>query len=710
MCVVAPAGYGKTTLLAQWSRRKGERVGWVLVDRRDNDPVVLLSYLAVALDRLEPLDPSVFDALAAPGASVPASVLPRFLAAVSAMTGPVALVLDNLELLKNQACLDAVAELALSLPPGSQVAIAARTRPTLPVALLRARGQVVEVGVTELAMNQREGQALLKATSTGLSDPEVTELVRRAEGWPVGLYLAALAHQAGGQPATASFAFTGDDRFLADYLQAELLAHLPPERVAFLTRTAVLERLCGPLCDAVLDTSGSDRVLAELEDSNLLVVPLDRRREWYRYHHLFRELLLTELERHEPELVAELHTRAAVWCAANGLEEVAIDHAQAAGDADRVARLVAGLVFRAWTGGRVETVLEWLGWFEERGLVDRYPTVAVQGALIQAMVGRPAAAERWADAAEHRTTASHADADAAAPTPPDGSSMDGYLGMLRALLVRHGVERMRADAQAALAGLSPESQWRTGAMVMQAMAELVEGQADQADAILAHAIEVGRHAGALPAVSSALAERSLLAIRRDDWAQADALAEQAVEIVTAGRLDDYIMSPLVHVAAARTALHRGAVPAAREHLARAARLRPLLTHAVPLMAVNALLELGRAYLLLEDLAGASVVLHQARDIAQRRPDLGVLAGQVQELWSELDTVRTAKQGASSLTIAELRLLPLMATHLTYPEIGRRLYISQSTVKTQAISIYRKLGTSSRSQTVQRLQEIGLLGA
>jgi LuxR family transcriptional regulator, maltose regulon positive regulatory protein len=343
--------------------------------------------------------------MAAPGVLVRATVLPRFLAAASAMTQPVALVLDNLELLENRTCLDAVAELALGLPEGSQVAVAARRRPALPVALLRAQGKVVEVGVTELAMDQGEGRALLEAAGTGLSDPEVAELVGRSEGWPVGLYLAALAHQAGGQRDDARFALTGDDRFLADYLDAELLAHLPAERVRLLTRTAVLERMCGPLCDATLDTSGSDRVLAELEESNLLLVPLDRRREWYRYHHLFRELLLTELQHREPELVPGLHARAARWCEANGLEEVAVDHAQAAGDADRVAQLVATLVFQTYNSGRVETIQRWLGWFEERGLVERYPTLAVAGAWFQTLVGRPAAADRWADAAERGMTA-----------------------------------------------------------------------------------------------------------------------------------------------------------------------------------------------------------------------------------------------------------------------------------------------------------------
>jgi len=707
ICVVAPPGYGKTTLLAHWSAQKGGGVGWVSVDRRDNDPVVLLTYLAMALDRVEPIDPGLFQALAAPSVSVAATVMPRFLSAASAMTQPVAVVLDHVELLENQECLDAVAGLALALPAGSQLALASRRQPALPVALLRSRGQVVEIGVAELAMDQREGRALLEGAGVGLSDTEVTELVGRTEGWPVGLYLAALAHKAGGPRPTTGFAFTGDDRFIADYLRSELLAHLPPERVVFLTRTAVLERMSGPLCDAILDTRGSGRILASLEDSNLLLVPLDRRREWYRYHQLFRELLLTELQRREPELVPELHTRAAVWCEANGLEEVAVDHARAAGDADRVARLVATLAQPAYAAGRANTVRRWLGWFEDQGLVDRYPPVAVLGAWLQALEGRPAGAERWADAAQRRVPA--AEADLGAQTPPDGSTMASHLAMLRGLLCRDGVGRMRADAQAALAGLHPASSWRTTALVLAGIAGLLDGQVDRADAVLADAVEVGMDAGALPAVTIALAERCLVAIQRDDWGRAETLAEQSVEIVAAGRLEDYIMSSLAHAVAARTALRRGNVPAAKGHLAQAARLRPLLTHAMPWFAVQTLLELGRAYLALDDVAGARAVLRQARDVLQRRPNLGLLPAQVEELQSRLDLAGRAGLGASSLTAAELRLLPLLATHLTFREVGQRLYLSRHTVKTHAISIYRKLGVSSRSQAVQQVQDIGLIG-
>jgi LuxR family transcriptional regulator, maltose regulon positive regulatory protein len=204
--------------------------------------------------------------------------------------------------------------------------------------------------------------------------------------------------------------------------------------------------------------------------------------------------------------------------------------------------------------------------------------------------------------------------------------------------------RMRADAETALAGLSPASPWRTASMVFKGVSDLLEDQADHADAVLAHAIEVGTHAGALPAVSTALAERCLLAIGRYDWAEAETLAQRALATLQAGQLDHYIMSPLVHAVAGRTALHRGDVPGARAHLARAARLRPLLTYAIPWGLVQTLLELGRAYLALDDVAGARAVLRQARDVLRLRPDLGILPAQVEELRSRLDMTREASTG------------------------------------------------------------------
>jgi LuxR family maltose regulon positive regulatory protein len=697
VCVVGPAGYGKTTLLAQWAQRKGPRVAWVSVDQRDNDPAVLLTYLAVALDRVEPIDPTVIRGLAAPGASIVGAV-PRLAAAMAAMTQPVALVLDHVELLETQQCLDVVVEVAAQLPAGSQLLLASRAGPPLPVALLRAQGRLMELGTEELAMDPQEAAALLEGAGVQLENAEVDELSKRTEGWPVGLYLSALALRAGAPPTTAGPGFTGDDRFMADYLWSELLGQLSPERVAFLTRTAVLERMSGPLCDAVLDTTGSSAVLTSLEASNLLLVPLDRQRRWYRYHHLFHELLRAELDRREPELVPALHARAASWCEDNGLSETAIDHAQAAGDTDRVAGLVWRLALPAYGAGRVDTTRRWFGWFEDQGLLGRYPQVAVLGAWLQALVGEPEAAERWADAAERGPVAG---------TLPDGSTIQSYRAMLGALLCRTGLDRMRADTQAALSELGPGSQWRPTAQLLEGICYLLAGDTDRADLILARAVEVATVAHALPAAAIALAERSLVAIQREDWSQAAALAEQAQGVVRTGELDGYVASALVHAVVARTDLRRGEVTRAQEQLGRAARLRPLLTYALPYFAVQTLLELGRAYLTLGDVAGTGAVLRQARDILRQRPDLGILPGQVQELWSEVAAVQGATVGVSSLTAAELRLLPLLPTHLTYAEIAERLSLSPNTIKTHATAIYRKLGVSSRPQAIQRLQQTGL---
>jgi LuxR family transcriptional regulator, maltose regulon positive regulatory protein len=695
LCVAAPPGYGKTTLLAQWAERRSG-VAWVSLDRRDNDPVVLLSYLAVALNRVQPIDPGVFHTLAASGAATPASLVPRFVAGLSSMTRPVAVVLDNLELLANQDCLDAVAEVALRLPPGSQLALASRARPSLPEALIRPRGQLVEVGPEQLAMDGREARALLEQAGVRLSDAQVVELLERTEGWPVGLYLASFAAAAEGRPAGDGAAYSGNGQ--AGRAPAGLLARLSEPTVTFLTRTAVLDQLSGPLCDAVLGVSGSEQVLETLAGSNLLLVEVDRRNRRYRYHQLLRDLLLAELERREPELVPTLHGRAAAWYEGQGLPELAVDHAQAAGDADRVAQLVAGLAFPAYAGGRVETVRRWFGWFEDQGLVERYPRVAVLGAQMEALLGNPSSADRWAAAAERGLGSDAAD-----------GTLDASMALLRTLLCRDGTGGMRADAAAAWAGLAPDSPWRATALLMEGISHLLDGRADQAEPILVRVGEVADRLGATPAAAAALGERAIIAMGRQRWEEAGRLADQALAAQAAGHLDDYAMAAFVHTVVARAALGQGDAARAREHLARTVHLRPLLTAAMPHRSVQTLVELAQAYLDLDDVAGARAVLRQAEEVIRQRPNLGALPGQAADLRAALDRIGQGTLGASSLTAAELRLLPLLSTHLTLLEIGERLHLSRNTVKTQAVSIYRKLGVSSRSQAMARVRELGLLG-
>jgi LuxR family transcriptional regulator, maltose regulon positive regulatory protein len=699
VAICAPAGYGKTVLAAEWAKRDPRPFVWLSIDRHDNDPTVLLTYLAVGLDRAEPIDPTVLGVLASRGASISQAVLPRLGAALASKALPVVVILDDVHLLHDQDGLDAVAMLVDHLPQGSQLAVVSRGEPPLPLARWRAEGRLAELGPDDLAMDPVEAGSLLSAATVELPDAEVAELTRRTEGWPAALYLAALAYKAGGHQGNAGLAFTGDDRFLADYLHAELLAHLPAELRVFLTRTAVLERLSGPLCDAVLGTTGSAAVLASLERSNLLVVPLDRQRTWYRYHPLFRELLRGDLERHEPELMGELTRRAAHWSQHHGLPEAAIGYAMDAGDADLAARGVEQAAISVYRSGRLATVQAWFDWFDHHGLIQQYPTVAVLGAWVQALGGHAAAAQRWAEAAEQ---GSHEG------LLPDGSaSIAGWRALLRAKLCRHGVVQMRADAELALTLIPAGSLWRAPAQLLLGISHLLAGNLGLADRALAAAVEVAQDAGATVAASVALAERAILSIGRQDWPAAEALVEQARTVVVSAHLEECVTSLVLYAAGARVAIHHGRLDQAEQDLARAQQLRPLSTHALPYYAVQARLELARVYLALADMAAARRVLREVEDLLRWRPDLGTLPEQARQLRSQLDHPGSDVIGAAPLTAAELRLVPLLATHLSFREVGQRLYVSQNTVKSQALSIYRKLGVSSRGQAVQRVQEIGL---
>ncbi len=699
VAIAAPPGYGKTTLLVQWAARDPRTFVWLSIDGRDNDPVVLLTYIAVALDRGEPVDRAVFRALASPGSPVAASALPRLGSALASRTLPLVLVLDDAHLLQNGECLDQILALVEHLPEGSQLAIAGRRESPLPLGRLRAEGRVVEIGADDLAMDQQEAASLLRGAEVDVPEAQCVELRRRTEGWPVALYLAALSLRMGDAEGDG-IALGGDDRFFVDYLQSVLLSRLPPEVVAFLTRTSVLEHMSGPLCDAVLDRTGSADLLESLERSNLLLIPLDRRRRWYRYHHLFRELLRAKLERGEPDLARQLVLRAAAWYEDNGLPEAAIEYAMQAGDVDRVARLVVNASFPMYRTSRLATLQRWFDWFDQNGQIEQYPALAVLGAWYHLMVGNLAVSERWADAAQRGSLEG---------TLPDGStSIEGWLALRRALLCPHGMEQARRDAELAGKLLPLDSPLRATALLVLGMAHLGAGAPERADAILADSVEVAEDAGATVAAVDALAERSILATRREDWPEAEVLVERARAVIDAARLDDYVTTILLWAAAARVALHRGDVPPAREHLARAQRLRPQMTHAVPFYAVQTRLELVRAYIALTDVAGARTVLREVDDLLRRQPDLGILGSEADELRSQLETMRADVIGASWLTAAELRLLPLLATHHSFRELGERLHLSPHTVKTQAIAIYRKLGVSSRSQAIQHAQDLGLL--
>ena len=695
--VAAPAGYGKTTLLSQWAEHSTQAVAWVSVDEADNDPKVLLTYVAEALDAIEPIGERVFDALASPASSVPGSVVPRLGSAFASMTSPVTLVLDDVHLLHNSECRAALSVLAGHVPSGSRLVLAGRAEPPLRTARLRAEGKLLEIGAGDLSLTVAEAASLLRAAGVQAGDDDVAELHRRTEGWPAGLYLAALYLREDGSLPGAAASFGGDDQFVSEYVESEFLGRISSSQRAFLTRTAVLERMSGPLCEAVLDLPGSAATLADLARSNLLLVPLDRRGHWYRYHHLFRDMLLAEAERLESGLIPVLRRRAAAWYLRNDLPEEALEYSMAAGDVDTVARLVEELWLPTYRRARIITLQRWFGWLDDRGGFEDHPRAAAYASLLAQVTGRAADAEQMADAVERWRAQDVAQAG--------NHHTEALAAALRALLCRHGVEQMHTDADEAARQFAAAGMVRPLAGLLQGIARILSGDLDSADVVLDEAVRAGQDIGMPDAIAQILCERSLVAMARNRWDQAEALAGQARSVLDQAGMED----AGVCAAQARVALHRGDVVAARRELASAQRLRSLLTYAQPHVAVQTRIELIRAHIALADISGARTLMREVDEVLKLRPGLGILADQAEALRAKLSKQRSpAGPGASALTAAELRLLPLLSTHLSFPEIAEDLFLSRHTIKSQAFSIYRKLGLRSRSEAVTRSRELGLL--
>jgi LuxR family maltose regulon positive regulatory protein len=701
VAVIAPAGYGKTTLLALWAQEDDRPFAWLSLDEHDNDPIVLLTHLAVALDRLSPLPPETFDALRSPGVSVPATLVPRLGAALSQLPKPAVLVLDDVHHLRDGPSLDALVTLVGHVRGTTQFALAGRRMP-VPLARQRAQGRAVEIGADGLAFSEDGARALLRAAGADVPDLEVAQLARRMEGWAAGLYLAALFRTR--LRLVAGTAAGGEDRLAFDFLQNELLSRLSRKELSFLTRTSVLDRLCGPLCDAVLDQSGSAAELEELQRSNLFLVPLDGQGQWYRYHSLFRDLLRQRLDRDRRDAGRELLRRAADWCDAHGQLETALHYAQDAEDVDRVARIAVALAQPMYAAGRSATLMEWFDWVDERGAVERHPAIAALASYVCALTGRPAASDRWGDLAERWRGELSAD---------DGAGRFAmWLTTARAVMCRNGMEQMRSDLADAVrhipgAGSAEDTEYPMR-VFLAGVASLLLGELDTAETRFVDATELTDEAQRAPFFSVILAYRALLALDRGDWSGTERHVDRAVSVTQRGHTESHITSVLVFALAARVALHRRDVPRARAHLRDAQRLRPLLSHAVPWYSVVALLEMAEVSIGLGDTSGARRFIRDADAVLRRRPDLGTLGKRTDELRGRLGAMEALGPEGATLTSAELRILPLLLTHLTVAGIADRLFLSRHTVKSQVWSIYRKLEVHTRSDAVARARELGLL--
>jgi LuxR family maltose regulon positive regulatory protein len=696
----APAGYGKTTLLTQWAARDERPFAWVSIDSHDNDPVILLRHIAMAMAGAGPIDRAVLAALRSPGQAIWRVALPRLAAAIAGFPHPFALVLDEADLLESQESLDALSTLAEQIPDGSTLAIAGRAQPRLGLARLRAAARLFEIGPEQLALSRREAQLVLRAAGLELADDDVAELVARTEGWPAGVFLAALTLRGREAGEDRPLRITGEDRYVAEYLRSEHLEQIEPEMREFLVRSSVLGRMCGSLCDAVLETEASGARLEAMRESSLFLVPLDDRCEWYRYHHLFEDLLRHELSQSDTEAIPALNRRAADWYEAHGEPAAALEPAAESGDIDRAARIFAAVALPTYHSGNLTAIEGWLDRFPDDDRLARYPAVGVLGSWIHALRGRPDASERWLRASERGADAG--------PLPDGSTSARPWIAVLRAALCRDGVEQMRADAEDALIDLPVDSPLRPAALAMHGAAHVLLGDDEQGDLILALAADEATRLGAADTRLLALSERSLLASGRGDHAGADAFAFEARSLVADDGLGDYPTAAVELAACARGRLRQGRWDEARADLGRAHDLSRSLVDALPWFAVQAQLELARAHVTLRDADAAGALLAEIDDMLADRPPFGVLGREVDEVRRQVQGMRTADGHASGLTSAELRVLPLLQTHLSFREIGERQFVSRNTIKTQAISIYRKLGVSSRSGAIERAAELGLI--
>ena len=509
MLACAPAGYGKTVLLADWARRGGRPAGWLSLDAGDNDPARFWRHAVAALDRARPgIGDRVAPLLGPPAPSSFQGLVTALINDLAARPGDgeALLVLDDYHVIGSPQVHESLAFLVEHRPAGIGVVLASRSDPPLALARLRARGQLTEVREAELRFTPAEAAELLQHAASALPDASVAALAARTEGWAAGLQLAALSLRGHEDAAAFVAAFTGSHRYILDYLAEEVLDRQDEQLRAFLLDTSVLERLSGPLCDAVTGRRGSQALLEQAERAGLFLIPLDEARGWWRYHHLFADLLRARLQQEQPGRITQLHRNAAAWYSEHGLAEDAIGHAAAAGEMLWAARIIEqhfDLVHRI--RGEAATIHRWLSVLPA-GVVSSRPRLLLAQAHMAADSGHPEVVEPLLDAAE---CAPPGWADE--PFEPASGAAASFLINVPALTTLHRgyLAQLHGDAEATAAFATQtlaESKPEEGALSAAAhgflaVAEWLRGRLTEAERALASSVTGWRETGQLTLIA-----------------------------------------------------------------------------------------------------------------------------------------------------------------------------------------------------------------
>jgi LuxR family transcriptional regulator, maltose regulon positive regulatory protein len=662
--VSAPAGFGKTTLLAEWPTKARRPVAWLSLDEADSDPAVLWTDVVEALGRALPAFPTA----ATPSPDAVAAALGK-------RRGEVALVLDGYERIAGAPSDDSLWSLVDDAPPTLQLVVSGRVDPPFPVEALRERGELLEIRTNDLRMTDVEAAELLeRALGGSLAVRELLRQIDRCEGWPAALRLVAYARSA-----------ESADAHLTE-LVGEILA-ARPEELDFLLRTSVLDELTGPLCDAVLGTSDSSAMLRRIGGANLLVEPVDDRGERYRLHGELRRVLQMELGRTAPEYVPTLHRRAASWYRHRPLWDAAVEHALLGGDFAEAGRTIARSWRRLVEGGEQARVL---GWIERlpRELVDDDPRLGLVRAWLLVLDGRRAESEASLEAARRAATAKELrDAvgreavllRAVVPWDDVGAALT---------LARQAREWERFGARRSLAA------WALGS------ASWWSGDLDAASDALADALD-----GPLLVRCAAQALLSRIALERGEEELALSLARTADRALRENGLAHLWELGMVATALGAADGARSPGSGALAQLERGVRLRRAWKH--PLETADALIAAAPTAAAVLGRRQAATMLGEARQLVAACADPGALAERLARAERTALPRPDRLRSEPVLSERELVVLRLLAEGRSKREIGAELYLSFNTVHSHTKAIYRKLGVSSRHEAVARAHELGV---
>jgi LuxR family maltose regulon positive regulatory protein len=697
--VTAPAGWGKTSLLRDWCASAGApATAWLSVDQGDNDLTRFWAGVIAALRTVHPqLGADTLRMLRAPGDKTPDAALTPLINDLARLPGRLTLVIDDLHLITSDDIARWFRFLVDHLPPTLGLIAATRSDPALPLARMRARGELAELRADDLRFSESEAAQLLNGT-LGLALPPaaVQALHRRTEGWAAGLYLAGLSLRGCDDPDPVIRGITGDSRQIVDYFAAEVMQDQSTRVRAFLLQTSILDRFSGPMCDAVTQTSGSQTLLEELERSQLFLVPLDTTRRWYRYHTLFAELLRRELDQSDPGIAQLLHRRASAWHREHGSATEAIEHALAAADLAEVRELIVAHWQRLLSEGFIETVDSWLARLPP-SLVIEDARLCLVKAHLAGHLGRLDEVEPWLAAVETATPAG--------PYPDGPSTMESAADLLRAQSshLQGDLGRAESVSRRALELEEPRpSRWRSAALAMLGTSLFWLGRDAAAEPLLEQVADPTRPPDSNLASVWALGCLAAIAARQGDLDSCDRRLRQAARLAAAHDLGGHWTTATAVTTSAELLADRGRLREAEEAalqaltLARRVSARPETAHA--------LLCLGRISAQAGNVDDARARTKEAGDVIARCPDPGILAallssaGQKPGLPSASPHPSRAGHGPrpDGLTPREAEVLDLLADGLTNSEIAARLVLSVYTVERHLQNSYRKIGARNRA--------------